>query len=286
MDGAMSLATWEHGPADAAAVLAVHGVTASHVAWRAVERLLPDRRLITPDLRGRGRSRELPAPYGIRTHAADLVRVLDDAGAASATVAGHSMGAFVAVALAASAPDRVRALVLVDGGVPLEAPPGIPLDRLPDVVLGPAMERLGREFPSTEAYRAFWRVHPAFANGWTADVEAYVDADLTGEPPHLRPSTRPEAVREDTADLYGADWYLDALGSLSMPVTVLRAPRGLLDEEGGLYAPGRIDRIRDLVPQAVIVEVPDVNHYTILMSDAGAAVVADAIRTTERRSEP
>ncbi len=89
----------------------------------------------------------------------------------------------------------------------------------------------------------------------------------------------------DTADLYGADWYLDALRSLRMPVTVLRAPRGLLDEPGGLYAPGRIDRILLDVPHARVIEVPDVNHYTILMSEPGAGTVADAIRTTQPKEQ-
>ncbi len=68
MDGAMTeraveraeLAAWEAGPAVAPAVLAVHGVTASHVAWRAVTRQLPELRLVAPDLRGRGAAATCP----------------------------------------------------------------------------------------------------------------------------------------------------------------------------------------------------------------------------------
>lgn len=282
------LAAWDSGPADGEPLLAIHGVTASHLAWRVLARHLPDRRLITPDLRGRGRSRDLGAPYGLRQHAADLETVLDAAGVERTQVVGHSMGAFVAVALAARAPDRVSSLVLVDGGVPLESPPGITPERLPEVVLGPAMERLSKEFPTTESYRAFWQAHPAFQDGWTADVEAYVDADLVGEPPALRPATVADAVRTDTLDLYGAPWYLEALLALRIPVTILRAPRGLLDEPGGLYQPGRVETVLDHVPWARIVEVLDVNHYTILMSEAGAGAVAGNVRSTasihDRRS--
>ena len=58
-------------------VLAVHGITASHRAWVSVAARLPGARIIAPDLRGRGRSNQLPGPFGITGHADDLARVLD-----------------------------------------------------------------------------------------------------------------------------------------------------------------------------------------------------------------
>jgi hypothetical protein len=62
-----------------------------------------------------------------------------------------------------------------------------------------------------------------------------------------------------------------------MPVTVLRAPRGLTDAEP-LYEPGVLEGCRTVVPQLEVVEVADVNHYTILFADRGASAVADAVR--------
>jgi lipase len=73
-------------------VLAVHGVTASHLAWRAVARELGGEAqtcLLAPDLRGRGHSAGLPGPYGMATHVADLLAVLDEAGAGRAVLDGH-----------------------------------------------------------------------------------------------------------------------------------------------------------------------------------------------------
>ena len=74
--GTLHTALW--GPDDPAAptILAVHGVTASHKAWPYLAKALPDVRIIAPDLRGRGRSNALPAPYGMPAHAADLAAVL------------------------------------------------------------------------------------------------------------------------------------------------------------------------------------------------------------------
>ena len=76
-DGDLAVTVW--GPADAPPVLAVHGITASSRAWAALSRHLPEVRLLAPDLRGRGRSRDLPVSTGLRHHAADLLRVMLEA---------------------------------------------------------------------------------------------------------------------------------------------------------------------------------------------------------------
>jgi pimeloyl-ACP methyl ester carboxylesterase len=219
----------------------------------------------------------MPGPYGLRRHAADLAELLDADGGGAHVVIGHSMGAFVVVILAAERPDLVERLVLVDGGLPLALPPGVSsVDELdPGALLGPAAARLAMEFANQEAYLDFWREHPSFARDMTPAVEAYALYDLEGEPPHLRPSTLAAAIMEDGLELYGPDWYVDALRALRMPVTVLRAPRGLMDAEP-LYAPGVLESFRVLVPQLEVVEVDDVNHYTILFADRGAERVAEA----------
>lgn len=272
------LATTVFGPvSDERASLAIHGITANGRSWDTVAAHLPERRMIAPDLRGRGRSNRLPGPYGLRTHAADLAALVDADGGGPRTVIGHSMGAFVAVALAGARPDLVGRLVLVDGGFPLALPPGVAsVDDLDlGVLLGPAAQRLAMEFADADAYLEFWRAHPSFARDWSPAVEAYARYDLDGEAPHLRPSALADAMLEDGAELYGPDWYLDALRSLRMPVTVLRAPRGLLDADP-LYAAGALEDFRALVPQLEVLGVDDVNHYTILFADRGASRVAAA----------
>lgn len=260
------------------ALLAVHGITANGHAWGAVANALRGWCILAPDLRGRGRSNRMPGPYGLRRHAEDLAALLDADGGGARTVLGHSMGAFATVMLAALRPDLVGRLVLVDGGFPLALPPGAATAEDVDVaaLLGPAARRLETDFPDAAAYLEFWRQHPAFARDWSEAVEDYARHDLDG----TRPSAVPAAMIEDAGELYGPDWYLDALRSLRMPVTVLRAPRGLLDDEP-LYAPGALEGFRALVPQLEVVEVDDVNHYTILFAERGASRVAAAATPTE-----
>ncbi|WP_082699254.1 alpha/beta hydrolase [Arthrobacter sp. EPSL27] len=276
--GTLHTALWGPDDASAPTILAVHGVTASHKAWPKLAEALPDVRIIAPDLRGRGRSNALPAPYGMPSHAEDLSAVLAALSTGPVVVVGHSMGAFVSVVLANQYPERVRSLVLVDGGLPLQVPEELSDDQIVAAVLGPAAERLNATFPSREAYRRYWKQHPAFSADWSPAVEEYVDYDLTGEEPVLRPATRFQAMADDTAELRRGPSLLKALDELAVQTVVLRAPRGLLDEPAGLYAPGYLDAWAEKLPALEVREVPDVNHYTIIMGEAGAAAVADAVR--------
>lgn len=274
--GDLAVGVW--GPDDAPAILAAHGVTASHLTWPYVAEHLPGMRLIAPDLRGRGRSNRLPGPWGMPQHAEDLVAVLDALAVRQVVLLGHSMGGFASLVLAHRHPERVSGIVLVDGGLPLTASDGLSDDEATRATLGPAAERLSMVFTSRQQYAQFWQQHPAFADDWNDIVAAYVDYDLTGEEPELRPSTNPEAVAEDSLELRGGSSVVAALEGLSHPAMFLRAPRGLMNEPTPLYSPAEVDAWRHVVPSLLVIEVPDVNHYTIVMSDRGAAIVADAVR--------
>ena len=275
--GVLRTAVW--GPADPAAptVLAVHGVTSSHMQWAVLADALQGVRIIAPDLRGRGRSSGLPGPYGMATHAQDLADLLDALDVPQVLVLGHSMGAFVAEVFADLHPDRVSALVLVDGGLPLPIPPGITVPQAIQAILGPAAARLSMTFPDHETYLEFWRRHPAFLDGWNDAVEAYARYDLLGDPPELRPSTAVEAMSEDSADLLAGEAVPRALQQLRHPAVLLWAPRGLRDEAPGLYTQELVDSHLDGRACLRAELVPDVNHYTIAMGGPGAERIAAVI---------
>jgi lipase len=284
--GELAVGIWANDAEHVPSVLAIHGITANHRCWAHVAEQLPEVRLIAPDLRGRGLSNTLGPPFGLGQHVLDLVAVLDHLGEKSVAVVAHSMGAFVAVLLAARHPERVASLTLVDGGLPLELPSTVPRDqptgeqaRSPDAtaLLGPAAQRLSMQFTSHEVYREFWREHPAFRDHWNAVVEGYVDYDLQGTAPALHPSGVLAAVSTDVVELYGPDFYVDALASIRVPATFLRAPRGLLNEPAALYSSDRAHR-EPRVAGMMVVEVDDVNHYTILFEHSGAIVVAREVR--------
>ncbi|MEW6583809.1 MAG: alpha/beta fold hydrolase [Actinomycetota bacterium] len=116
----MSLAVNRWGPADAAPVLAIHGVRNIGARFRRVaQEALPHRRVLAPDLRGHGASTWDP-PWDAETHVADLLELLDREGVGAVDVVGHSFGGLLATRLAAAAPGRVASLTLLDPAVALD----------------------------------------------------------------------------------------------------------------------------------------------------------------------
>jgi lipase len=260
-------------------VVAVHGITANHRNFALLAEALPRHRLLAPDLRGRGASRDLPEPWGIDRHAEDVARLITASGRSPVVLVGHSMGGFVVAALARRFPDLVSGLVLVDGGLPFPLPQGIDVDQALTLTLGPALERLQRTFPSRDAYRRFWQAHPALQDAWSEAVADYVDYDLVGDPPELRSSVSEAAVRQDARDQFQDPDRADVLGGFSGPARLLVVSRGLLDQPPGLYPEAQLVRWRRRLPSLIIDEVPQLNHYTIMLHPSGAARVAASVST-------
>jgi pimeloyl-ACP methyl ester carboxylesterase len=273
--GAMRVARWAATRASPKpiAVVAAHGTTASHAGWTVVAARLRDEvTVIAPDLRGRGGSNRLPGPYGMA-----VTRAL---GVERAVVVGHSMGGWVATTAAVTDPHRIRGLVLVDGGLPFGAlAPDMDPEKVIELLLGPALRRLRMTFDSREAYRDFWRSHPAFEGRWSPAVQAYVDYDLEDESGVLRSKVVECAVRADNRDLLTNVVVRTAVERVRCPVVFLRAPRGLRNEPHGLYPPADVQAAAGRIPGLRTWDVAGANHYTVLLAASHAAYVAEHVRT-------
>jgi pimeloyl-ACP methyl ester carboxylesterase len=259
-------------------VLAVHGVTANHRCWAFVADRLPEFRILAPDLRGRGESSSVGAPFGMQTHADDMARVLDSFDVDRATLLGHSMGGFVSLVTADRHGHRVDSVVLVDGGLPLASPTEDELAQVRRAVVQPIADRLKVTFPDVASAVDAWRQHPAFADEWNDVIADYAAYDLGGEPPRLRSRVATEAVDADTGDLLQGDALIGALERLAHPVQWLLAPRGIQNETPPLYPAEAVQRWRQRFPQLDVHLIDDVNHYTIVISDRGAEGVTAAVR--------
>lgn len=278
--GSLTVARWPgHGPV----VLGLHGVAASHVAFSKIaEHLTGDVTLVVPDLRGRGGSSAVGGPYGMAAHAADAVAIMDALDVDDCVVVGYSMGGWIATVLAELHPRRVRSLVLIDGGVPLdiEAPAHADLDVVLDRVLGPSMERLSMTFASREEYHDFWRAHPAFhtEGPWPPVVEEYVDYDLAPGVSPLRSRVSAEAVRGDSADTLADPEVNTAYERVTQPILWIRAERGLFDQIPPLYPDERAKEILATNAHMTDVFMRGVNHYSIAFNDRTAAAIAGLVR--------
>ena len=107
------------GADDGAPLLAMHGVTGHGGRFRTLaQHGLPERRWLAVDLRGHGRS-TWDAPWTSEQHVADLLETLDAEGVERCDVIGHSFGGLLATHLAATVPERVGRVVLLDPAVAL-----------------------------------------------------------------------------------------------------------------------------------------------------------------------
>src|SRR6202034_244861 len=90
-----------------------------------VAALAPEYRVITWDQRGFGGTRAT-GPFTYWDSADDVLALLDHLGVEQAVLAGMSQGGFISLRAALRAPQRVRALVLIDSQAGLENPQVVP----------------------------------------------------------------------------------------------------------------------------------------------------------------
>jgi pimeloyl-ACP methyl ester carboxylesterase len=101
-------------------VICLHGVTRNSKDFEDVAPRIAasGRRVIVPDVRGRGRSGRDPKPerYQPKTYARDVLQMMDLLGIGSAAFVGTSMGGLIAMTVSAFRPKAVAAAILNDVG--------------------------------------------------------------------------------------------------------------------------------------------------------------------------
>ena len=117
----IALDVWEEGPADAPALIFLHGFPESLRAWRhQIAHLSPRFRCIAPDQRGYGRSSRPAgvADYALPLLAGDIIALADALGLPRFGLIAHDWGAMVAWALAHRHPARLTHLAIANGPHP------------------------------------------------------------------------------------------------------------------------------------------------------------------------
>ncbi len=175
---------WSTGSPASRAVLLTHGAALDHHSFdQQVDELVAHGfRALTWDLRGHGQSQPMGESFGLDVAAADLLAVIDAAGLEECVLVGHSFGGYIVQRAAASAPSRVRGLV-IEGCTDLSAKPSLLLTVL--ARLAPArVARMTLDQLRTESVRAL-SIRPevtaqALAATAALDRAGYVDVVMAG----------------------------------------------------------------------------------------------------------
>jgi len=265
-------------PGRGAPVVALHGLTASHVNFLGIaERLASRYALFGLDLRGRGDSDKPQGPYGMEQHARDVAAAMRAMGLGPSIIAGHSMGAFVATALAAQEPGLVSGLILIDGGYLPDSPSLEPPGQGLNSALAQRIAQLRQTYPSRLAYRDFWRSQPHFPHEeWNPWVEAFLDYEVAGDS-IVQPKASEAGVLADLGAAFQREAIIDRLQSIRVPTLLLRAESGFIPGQPPLFPDALVAQIRAYVPHVEDHKFFGTTHYTIALGERAATKIADLI---------
>ena len=146
-------------------VLLLHGLASTRHIWDLVAPDLAGLAVLALDQRGHGDSERPEGPYDGAAVVADALTALDAVGLSRVLVVGHSWGAWTALRLAATAPERVLGLVCVDGGTLQLRDSGLTREAVREQLTPPRIAVAPEELP------VLLRSGP-LAPWWSEEVEA------------------------------------------------------------------------------------------------------------------
>jgi pimeloyl-ACP methyl ester carboxylesterase len=132
--------------------------------------------VIAATLTGLGERAHLLDPgIGLHTHVEDVIALMHYRSVVDVVLVGHSYGGTVITAVAERMPERIRALVYLDGSVPEDGQSN-------NDVIGPDLATRIREEAASRGDG--WRVPPASVSDWELPdaMQASVEARLTAHP--------------------------------------------------------------------------------------------------------
>jgi pimeloyl-ACP methyl ester carboxylesterase len=104
-------------------VILLHGFPLNHTIWMpVVERLQSHVRVITPDLRGHGKSPATDGDYSMRLMAEDIHALMNRLDIPKAVLVGHSMAGYASLAFARAYPGRLAGLAMVASQAEADTP--------------------------------------------------------------------------------------------------------------------------------------------------------------------
>lgn len=251
VDGtAISYRLWNEAPADAPALLFLHGFRAHSRWWDHIVPFFQDQyRVATLDFSGLGDS-GWRSRYTMRGFAREILAVIADAGLAPVTIIAHSFGGSPAAYASAFEPQAIRHAIIIDtrmilGGVPDPQPIELQAFNASKRVYKDLDEVRGRYrlIPSSGAVDADILDHIArhsarpHRDGWTWKFDPSFDPQLTDDPDRLVPPDLPLPIDYMYGDRSGvvtpalADLMTALLPSCRAPIVIPHSDHHVLLEQ-------------------------------------------------------
>lgn len=265
-------------PTDGPPIVLAHGLASNSRIWDDVAGLLAERHhVVALDQRGHGLSDRPTDGYTFDKVVGDLLGLVDALNLERPVLVGHSWGGNVVLAFGAAHPDRLRGLVLVDGGfIELAAQPGRDWDRVKVEMAPPDLTHL--TFPELMD-----RVRSGdAARYWSPTVEATMRTSFEDGPDgRIRPRLR----REDHLEILRALWELrptELFPKITVPTLIVPARRPNPTGRAAEMAPIRatlVARAEASIPNARLLWMEDTVHDIPLQRPADLAAAIESVAT-------
>ena len=282
--GELALHRW-NSPANEGNPLTVllHGFLDTGETWQFLVDEWPDERpFVAPDWRGFGASPDAGAPYWFPQYYADLDQLLDHVSPDRPVhLVGHSMGGNVALAYAGIRPERVAAVVSLDGH-------GLTRRDSTDA-LGTYRRWLGQlregepQFGAYPSLEAFTRVLAKRQPRLRADRLAFIARAWTRPLPEGAVAVAMDPYHKLANPVnYRRDEMEACWDAIRCPLLVLLAEHG--EFRAMLGEDGELDALRRAFHRGVVAELPGVTH--MLHHQRPAAVAAWLAAFLDGREPP
>ncbi len=238
-------------------VVLLHGFPFDNTMWEYQKGAIgSEYRLLTPDLRGHGRSPVPDGPYTIDGMADDVMETLDDLQIrAPFVLGGLSLGGYLALSIVDRFPHRLRGLILMDTRAAADAPEAARLRE----ETAREVERTGNIAPVVQGMLP--RLFSPVSRARRADLVARVQKQMLGtSPPGIANTLRALARRPDRTA---------TLGRIACPTLVLGGADDVISP------PDEMRRLAEAIPGAGLVTIPEAGHLAPLENPepANAAIL-------------
>jgi pimeloyl-ACP methyl ester carboxylesterase len=183
---------------------------------------------------------------------------MDDLNMERTALMGHSLGAYIALAFAARYPERADRVVAVDGGGALTE---AQFEKV-FAAIGPAVARLGREFPSVAAYLTAMKSVDHILP-WNRVLETYCYHEIQETGSGVRCSIDPEHIAEEARNL-GEEKPGDVYPKIACPTLIIRSSDGIIDLDDLVLPDSAVEKMVQEIRETRVVTVQGANHYGIV----------------------
>lgn len=215
----------------------LHGLAGHCGEWDPLaEMLSPHYRVVAVDQRGHGQSERRPSDVSRAAYVEDVVSIAGELGLARPVLVGQSLGGHTAMLTAATHPELVRALVLIEAG------PGGPEPETPSKI-GAWLDSWPNPFPTREDAVAFFG-GATLGQGWADGLEEHHD----GWRPRFERDVMVDALSENAERSYWPEW-----ARIHCPILLVLA-------RSSIITPPDVDRMLGRQPDIRAMSVRGTGH--------------------------